>query len=283
MRYRVSCSMLALGVCCAALMGSQAGKQNANPDRLQQVRSFRWPDGKRVAVSLSFDDARLSQIDNGLDLLKKHGAKATFFVQPGNVEQRLEGWKRAVADGHEIGNHTLTHPCGGDLAFSVHNALEDYDLRMMARQLDGASAEIQRLLGVKPRTFAYPCGQMFVGRGLDVRSYVPLVAERFLVGRGYRDESANDPVVCDLVRAMGTAFDDMDFPEMKKLVETAAQQGRWVIFAGHDIGQRGFQITDSKALGDLCDYSKNEVNGVWLGTVGEIGAYVQKQREAWMK
>ena len=33
--------------------------------------AFHWPDGKRVAVSLSFDDARLSQMDVGLSLFDR--------------------------------------------------------------------------------------------------------------------------------------------------------------------------------------------------------------------
>src|SRR2546429_8867624 len=141
--------------------------------------------------------------------------------RPFYIRKRLDGWKKAVAEGHEIGNHSNTHPCTANYSFSRLNALEDYTLEMMAAQLDGANAEIQDLLGVKPRTFAYPCGQKFVGRGLDVRSYVPLVAERFLVGRGYLDESANDPHVCDLAQAMGTSFDDMEFEQMRNQVEQA--------------------------------------------------------------
>jgi len=62
-----------------------------------------WPEGKRAAVSLTFDDARPSQIDTGLPLLEKLGVRATFFVSPNNLEKRLEGWKRAAAQGHEIG------------------------------------------------------------------------------------------------------------------------------------------------------------------------------------
>jgi len=148
----------------------------------------------------------------------------------------------------------------------------------MAEQLDDANTQIRRMLGVTPKTFAYPCGQKFVGRGLDVRSYVPLVAERFLVGRGYLDESSNDPVICDLSQAMGTPFDDMDFAQMKKVVDQAAQDGRWVIFVGHEIGQRGYQITDARALEALCNYLKDPANGVWLGTVEEIASHIQKQR-----
>lgn len=270
---------LAMGLSIGLLLGgSMLAQQASQIATTNPAKPFHWPKGRRAAVSLSFDDARLSQIDTGLALLNRHHVKATFFVQPENIRARLEGWKKAVDDGHEIGNHSKTHPCTANYAFSRNNGLEDYSLAMMAAQIDDANAEIERLLGVKPRTFAYPCGQKFVGRGLDVRSYVPLVAERFLAGRGYLDESANDPAVCDLAQAMGTPFDDMDFEQMKNRVEQAAAEGRWVIFVGHEIGKRGYQVTDTAALEALCEYLKDPANGIWLGTVVEIAEYVRQQR-----
>jgi peptidoglycan-N-acetylglucosamine deacetylase len=271
--------MLGIGLASAMFSSSEViAQESARPRQAKETQPFRWPKEKRAAVSLSFDDARTSQVDTGLALLGDHHVKVTFFVQAENISRRVEGWKKAVEDGHEIGNHSMTHPCTGNYAFSRHNALEDYTLQKMAAQLDEANAEIERLLGAKPRTFAYPCGQKFVGRGVDVKSYVPLVAERFLVGRGYLDESPNDPAFCDLAQAMGTPFDDLDLEAMKKLVDQAAKDGRWVIFVGHEIGKRGYQVTDSTALAALCDYLKNPANGVWLGTVGEIGEYIRQHR-----
>jgi len=271
-------AMLGIGLSCAMALATEVMAQQPNQPQAEAANPFQWPDGKRAAVSLSFDDARLSQVDTGLALLKEQRVKVTFFVEATNIEKRLDGWKKAVADGHEIGNHSLTHPCTGNYAFSRHNALEDFSLQMMAAQLDDANAEIQRLLGMKPKTFAYPCGQKFVGRGMDVRSYVPLVAERFLVGRGYLDESANDPAFCDLAQAMGTPFDDMDFEQMKNLVDQAAKDGRWVIFVGHEIGKRGYQVTDTVALKALCEYLKDPANAVWFGTVEEVAEHIRLQR-----
>jgi len=280
MRNEILCAILGIVLSCSFVPSAEmAEQQRIPPSNKDAAKPFQWPNGKRAAVSLSFDDARTSQVDTGLALLAEHHVKVTFFLQSENISRRLEGWKRAVADGHEIGNHTITHPCTGNYPFSRHNALEDYSLEMMAEQMDGANTEIEKLLGVKPRTFAYPCGLKFVGRGLDVRSYVPLVAERFLVGRGYLDEAANDPAFCDLAQAMGTPFDDLTFDQMKALVEKATQDGRWIIFVGHDIGQRGFQVTDATALGKLCDYLNDPVHGIWVGTVAEIGDYVRQQQK----
>jgi peptidoglycan-N-acetylglucosamine deacetylase len=281
MQNRVVCAILGMSLSCVIAPGAEMpGHQPTQATTTEAATPFHWPNGKRAAVSLSFDDARLSQIDVGLALLNEHHMKATFFLQAANIHNRLEGWKKAVADGHEIGSHTVTHPCTGNYAFSRHNALEDYTLQMMEDQLDDADAQIQQMLGVKPRTFAYPCGLKFVGRGVDARSYVPLIAQHFIAGRGYLDESPNDPTICDLAQAMGTPFDDMDLEHMKAIVDEAAKQGRWVIFVGHDIGTRGYQVTDATALGALCDYLKDPANGVWLGTVEEVAQYIRQRRHA---
>jgi len=247
---------------------------------LQGQSSFKWPEGKRVALSVSLDDARLSQIDTGLPLFDAHGVNATFYVSLSNVTKRLDGWKQAVAHGHEIGSHSLTHPCTANYHLSRAVALEDMDLAAMARDLDQASAGIKRLLGVTPATFAYPCGQKFVGRRAQVRSYVPLVAERYLAGRGYLDEAPNDPVLCDLAQLMGTPGDDLTAAQTIELIERAAKRGAWLILAGHEIGKKGFQSTGVEALEAVFRYAKDPANGVWLDTVGAVARYIQRSRAA---
>lgn len=243
----------------------------------EEIR-FAWPPGKRAAISLTFDDARLSQIDVGMPLLERCGVRATFYVSQANLMKRLEGWKKAVAGGHEIGNHSQSHACTGNYRFSRSKALEDFTEARMEADLDGASREIERLLGVKPVSFAYPCGQKFVGRGEQTRSYVPLVARRFLSGRGYLDEAANDPEVCDLAQLMGTGFDGLAWEEMRKLVETAAGEGRWLIFVGHEIGKRAWQTTDAEALERLCRYATDPSSGLWIDTVERIARHVKAAR-----
>jgi peptidoglycan/xylan/chitin deacetylase (PgdA/CDA1 family) len=252
-------------------------------------KAFRWPDGKRAAISLSFDDARLSQIDVGLDLLDICALKATFCVLPGGVKQRLEGWRRAVASGHEIGNHTTNHPCTGNYGFSAHNVLENYTLEMMAKDIDDANAEIQRMLGVTPKTFAYPCGEMFVGRGRQTETYVPVIAERFIVGLGQNEDWStdryvpvlNNPGVCDLAQVHRAAFGElrtMDIDRLVGLVSKAVEGGRWLIFLGHEFGEPRPHFTDASVIQAFCQYITDPSRGIWVDTVGHIGKYIQEER-----
>ena len=65
---------------------------------------FFWPDNKKMALSITFDDARISQIDSGgIALLDKYGVKGTFYVSPENIVPQIDGWKKAIENGHEIG------------------------------------------------------------------------------------------------------------------------------------------------------------------------------------
>ncbi len=270
-----SCCLWACLFLAAVLMGLQSASSRSQTP----AEKFRWPDGKKAAISLTFDDARLSQIDVGIPILDKSKVKATFYVSPVNVEQRLEGWKQTVKNGHEIGNHTMTHPCTGNYAFSKENALEDYTLEKIATEIDSANDLIQKKLGVKPTTFAYPCGQTFVGRGKDVKTYVPLVAARFLTGRGAGGEDANDPLLCDLSQLLAMGSDGQTFEQLKILVDKAAQEGRWLILCGHEIGQGGYQTTLDQTVEKLCQYAQDPASGIWIDTVGNIGPYILKSRK----
>ena len=143
---------------------------------------------------------------------------------------------------------------------------------------DDANAEIERLVGVRSTTFAYPCGEKFVGRGAATESYVPLVAKRFLAGRGFRDEAANDPAFCDFAQVLGVDSDGMSFEEIKTQVASAVKDGGWVVFAGHEIGTAGRQTTLIPALEQFLQYAKDPANGVWLDTVENVAKYIRAQQ-----
>lgn len=241
----------------------------------QDSAVFRWPAGKYAAVSLSFDDARESQITTGIPLLDQYGIKATFFVVPSNMEKQQDGWKKAAANGHEIGNHTLTHPCTGNFPWSRNNALEAYTLRRMKKELTECNKRIFGQLHVNAEVFAYPCGQKFVGKGRNTKSYVPLIAGMFIAGRGWMDEAGNDPAYCNFDQLTGIEMDGKDFEQMLPILEEAKKTGQWLVLAGHEMGESGVQTTRLAMLKKLIEYAQDPANGIWLGTIGTVARYIK--------
>ena len=241
-------------------------------------QNFDWPDGKRAAISLSFDDARVSHPKVGKDLFRRLGMPVTYYVLPGPVVQHLEDWKAIVADGHEIGNHTIYHPCTGNFTWSRNKALENYSLASMRQELLAANQQIQELLGVTPVSFAYTCGNTFVGRGSDNQSYVPLIAELFESGRGWMNEAANDPGFADLALLQGIEMDGKDFAEIKPLIDQAIENGSWLLLGGHEIGEDGHQTTRIQMLEELAAYVKSRASEIWIAPVGEVAAHLKAKR-----
>jgi hypothetical protein len=150
----------------------------------------------------------------------------------------------------------------------------------MQEELEAANQSVEELLGVQPEVFAYPCGQKYVGRGVGTKSYVPLIAQKFLSGRGWLDEAPNDPAFCDLAQLTGREMDGKEFADILPILEQARQAGQWIVLGGHEMGESGRPQTTSLAmLEQLIEYAQNPANGIWLAPVGEIAKYVQEQRK----
>src|SRR3546814_7923192 len=64
-------------------------------------------------LSLAYDDALDSQLDNAIPALDRHGFHASFYLPlaADTLRTRLDEWRAAAARGHELGNHTLFHQC----------------------------------------------------------------------------------------------------------------------------------------------------------------------------
>jgi peptidoglycan/xylan/chitin deacetylase (PgdA/CDA1 family) len=63
-----------------------------------------------LKIALTFDDGPSAWTPTVLELLREHEAHATFFLIGARVRERPDEVRRLVAEGHELGSHTLTHP-----------------------------------------------------------------------------------------------------------------------------------------------------------------------------
>lgn len=241
---------------------------------------FNYPNAMRNAVSLTFDDGLASQVLVAIPLLEKYQVRATFYVLPFHVSQQVGAWRAAAQAGQEIGNHTNAHTCTGNFHWlrKSNQGLEQVDLDFIRSDIERAQQYIQRTLGVTPKQFAFPCGNTFVGRGRQVQSYVPLVADMFETARTWNDETANDPRYTDLAQVTALRMDGLSFSELRELLEHERETDKWLVLAGHEVGSRGAMTTDLKALEQLLQYLQDPKNGYWVAPVGEVAAYIKQQR-----
>lgn len=110
---------------------------------------FRPPFGNNIVhlntdqrvVALTFDDGPHPPYTGQLlDVLAKHNVKATFFLIGNRIEKHPEIARRVIAEGHQVGNHSYSHPLLGFLPPSyVQRQIERTD--KLLRQV-GVTGEI---------------------------------------------------------------------------------------------------------------------------------------------
>ncbi len=101
-------------------------------------------------VAMTFDDGpHPANTPRLLDMLRVRNIKATFYVIGRNVDLYPNVARRIVAEGHEIGNHTYTHP--------TLSRLSDDTVR---GELTKCRDAIARATGVQPRTMRPPYGAL---------------------------------------------------------------------------------------------------------------------------
>ena len=103
------------------------------------IRQFGYAPGK---VALTFDDGPDPEwTPQILDILKAKHVHATFFIIGGNAEANPSLVQRILAEGHEIGNHTFTHP---NLADTPDTAVE-LELNATQRLFEALTGRSMRL------------------------------------------------------------------------------------------------------------------------------------------
>ncbi|MEJ6006127.1 polysaccharide deacetylase family protein [Paucibacter sp. AS339] len=200
--------------------------------------AFQWPGGAKAAVSLSYDDALPSQLDNALPALNALGLKATFYLTLSSptVSQRLPEWRRAAAAGHELGNHTLFHPCSrsapGRDWVAKHRDLDHISVAQMREEVVLANAYLQAIDGQTRRTFTAPCTDPLAAG----QPYLPAVKAEFLgmktrIGGPVASLAALDP--WDVATA---GPDGVSGAALIAIVQEAAAQGTLASITFHGIG-----------------------------------------------
>ncbi len=232
---------------------------------------------KAAAVSLSYDDALNVHIDKVAPALEKRKLRGTFYIA-GHSEAfrtRIDEWRKMAGKGHELGNHTLYHPCNGEGNDWLH---PEWDLRKWSvKRISDNVLTLNTLLhavdGQTKRTFAFTCGDTMASG----KPFFPSIQENFVAARGvsgYQDKLED----VDLSNLSAFAVYQHTGEDLIAQVDKAIEEKAWLIFLFHGVGgEHPMNITE-KEHNKLLDYLKKHKKSVWVEPVLGIGAYVKENR-----
>src|SRR5258708_22707558 len=124
---------------------------------------------KQCAVVLTYDDAINADLDNAIPALDSLNLKGTFYLIGSSevVNKRMAEWRLAAKHGHELGNHSMFHPCDGKLPgrsfVTADEDLTKYTVSRAVNEIRTTNTLLKASDGKDKRTFAFPCADRKIG------------------------------------------------------------------------------------------------------------------------
>jgi peptidoglycan-N-acetylglucosamine deacetylase len=238
-----------------------------------------WPNGAKAAVSLSYDDSLPVHHLHVAPLLERHALRATFYLSMWNLSEP-EAWKAVAAKGHELGNHSLFHPCrrhpGNAAWLSADYDLGAYSPKRFRDELALANKMIDLLDGGKPRSYGNNCTNLTIGRGADEAPMDPILAELFVAGRGNITNTPVDPAKAVFTRLGHYNGDSKTFAQMRAEIEAAREKGGWIIYMFHGVGPgtHNLFVADEEHR-QLLEWLAQERATLWTAPVAEVAQHLK--------
>jgi len=231
---------------------------------------------KRCAVVLTYDDAIDIDLDHVIPALDSFGFKGTFYLIGSSpvLNRRMNEWRKAAQEGHELGNHALFHPCDGSKPgrgfVTPDNDLSKYTLSRAVNEIRLNNTLLKAIDGKDRRTFAYPCGDRTISDSLFYKGLRNDFAGARGVSPGLQTaaEVDLDNIDCYSINGQSAAY-------MIDLVKKAMQSHTLLVFLFHGVGG-GHNI--NVGLDDhsqLLHFLQQHEKEIWIAPMVQVADYIR--------
>ena len=246
---------------------------------------FAWPDGRRAAVSLTYDDALPVHHEAVAPALEAHGLRGTFYT-PINSDliDDPDAWRRVAAEGHELGNHTIFHPCRQNPSKPINwlendRDLSGYSLERWEREVGLANRILTLIDGRTLRSFGNTCHHTAVGPDEKPVCLEPSVLKFFSAARGTLTNQIIDPETCRLDSLGCFSADGRAFDQIKPEIDATIEQSGWIIYCAHGVGRDHNLMWDAEEHELTLAYLANFSTQAWTAPLTDVAEHIQRWRE----
>ena len=228
-----------------------------------------WAGFRTSAVSYTFDDNDLNQLAVVVPMFNEFGYHLTLFtIISTDTEWKDPNWtglQEAAEQGHEIANHTVTHPNFSQVDYETEEAEIVNSYNTIETNIPSQTWQ----------TLAYP----YCVRGTD-----SLIASYFIGARGCqgqvepstpRDMLNISSIICGTQGSVKTA------DHFNARVNSAVKNNGYCVFLMHGIDEDGgWSPTSSTELRSHLEYVAAHPDSFWVASFGDAIRYIKERNDA---
>lgn len=231
--------------------------------------------GKKCGLVLTYDDALHQHLDNALPVLDSLDLKATFYLTAFHeaAKSRMNEWKKASLNRHELGNHTLFHPCDGGVGrewIKPDQDLRGYTLPRIINEIKMTNVWLESLDGKKDRTFAFTCGD----KKVEGSYFMNQLYGDFTGARSVRNEMHTIDKI-NLYDVDCFVVNNHNYDEMKKWVDEAIATKSLLVILFHGVGGGNGLDVKVEDHNKLLSYIKQYENDIMIAPMVEMAKHIK--------
>lgn len=221
----------------------------------------KWPGFTEAAITYTFDDNCSNQYAIAIPQLDEFGFTGTFFPV-GNWGPNWSKFKEAVATGHEIGSHTVSHP-----------DLSKLNLEAQEAELKNSKEKIDAEIGESAcQTIAYP---------YCVPSNAALTNKYYFAARHCQGQ-INKTTPTDFMNISSIICGELGslktVDNFKSNFESTAKIAGWSVYLIHGIdGDGGYSSLKSEVLHSSLEFLDQNRERFWVATFGNAVRYIRER------
>jgi peptidoglycan/xylan/chitin deacetylase (PgdA/CDA1 family) len=231
---------------------------------------------KKCAVVLTYDDGLNIDLNHVIPALDSVGLKGTFYISDyfNGLNAQINGWKKAAAEGHELANHTIWHPCEGSRPgrefVKPDYDLHHYTVERMDNEILAMNVILKAIDGKTKRTFAYPCGDMKVHDTL----YLEPLKNKFVAARGVTPAMLTIDEV-NLYDVPSYMMNGQSADEMIALVKKTMKTHTLLVFLFHGVGGEHNINVSLEAHSGLLHFLKQNEKNIWIAPMIAVTEFIK--------
>jgi len=235
---------------------------------------------KKCAVVLTYDDGLNVDLTNAIPALDSLGLKGTFYISDyfDGLKDQIFKWRKAAAKGHELGNHTVLHPCEGGRPgrefVRPDNDLNNYSVKRMMLEIKTMDNILKAIDGKTERTFAYPCGDTKIHDSL----YFDGLKKDFVAARGVKPEMlAIDKI--DLYNIGCYGINGETGEQLIALAKQAMANHSLLVFLFHGVGGEHSLNVSLLAHSQLLHLLKQNERDIWIAPMIDVAHFIKNYQQ----
>lgn len=240
---------------------------------------IQWPEGKKAAVVLTYDDNLPSHHEVVMPQLEEKGFRGTFFLY-GRVmkAEHIAGWREASKRGHELGNHSLFHPCETDVTEDpLCRSLKCYSMKEILIEVQMMKSLLYAIDGKDNYAYAFPCGHTKSAEGDYSKPLIESGLASYGRAAGISGIASNaDSLNLAFVPTISTRA-GWSGEKLISYVDQALEKNGLLVFIFHGVGGDYMKV-EAEDHQQLVDYLSKR-SDIWVGTFSEVMDHVSSLKK----